>query len=293
MMKKALFLLVFSAICIVSCGDGSDSIEPGNKNTPADKTDSADTGENTEQADLGDTAEPAEQPDTDNYTEPDEPSEKPDAGENPDADANPEEPQQNDDGPAAEKFCQYACETPSDCVPAGANAITDEDNYRCENRKCVYLGCLSDDECDEVYSAVTEATGRVYRCNKNGAYGSPECTPACSNDEDCNLYGEGSTQYAYDLDNNKCENGMCVFTGCLSDAECETTMNSSDYKCIEQDFSGKTLKSCTIPCKTAADCANSVYPEDFYECRNSQCIAKSCESDEWCAEYMTDDYLCL
>ena len=38
MMKKALFLLVFSAICIVSCGDGSDSIEPGNKNTPADKT---------------------------------------------------------------------------------------------------------------------------------------------------------------------------------------------------------------------------------------------------------------
>ena len=276
-MKKALFLLGFLLIFIVSCGDSQPSSEEETPDTSAEETDSADSADDTDPADSG---EPAEPTDNTGDTEPAEPSETPDA------DEIPEEPSPEE--PAAEKFCQYACATASDCVQGSASAINDEDNYKCENRKCVYLGCLSDAECDEVYPH-----GRVYRCNKNGAYGYPECTPVCSNAEDCNLYGEGSTQYAYDLDNNKCENGFCVYTGCNSDAECEVSTYSSDYKCIEQDYSGKTLKICIIPCKTAADCANSVYPEEYYECRNSQCIAKSCESDEWCAENINPKFSCL
>lgn len=288
MMKKVLFLLSLTFLFAVSCGDnGSKSTQRYYGSTPY-TSDSGNTQEETDQPDSGNSTETAEQTDSGSDTAAEESQEKPDA------DGNSEGSDGNNEEPAAEKFCQYACKTASDCVQGGASAINDEDNYKCENSKCVYLGCLSDTECDEVYSAVTQATGRVYRCNKNGAYGYPECTPACSNTAECDLYGQGtSTQYAYDFDNYKCENGMCVFTGCNSDAECETSMNSSNYKCIEQDFSGKTLKSCNIPCKTAADCANSVYPEEFYECKNSQCIAKSCESDEWCAEYMTDDYLCL
>lgn len=281
-MKKVLFLLSLLLVFVISCGDGSDTVKPEQQEDPADQADSADTSENQEPADTGDTTEPAETPDE---TEPAEPSETPDE------DSDPEE--QKPEEPAAEKFCQYACTTAFDCLTGGTSAIYDEDNFKCENGKCIYLGCLSDAECDEVYGAVTEATGRVYRCNKNGAYGYPECTPTCSNAEDCNLYGEGSTQYAYDLDNNKCENGFCVYTGCNSDAECEVSTYSSDYKCIEQDYSGKTLKICIIPCKTAADCANSVYPEEYYECRNSQCIAKSCESDEWCAENIDSKFSCL
>ena len=254
--------------------------------TPEDSSDSADTGEEAEHPDSGNSSGTADHPDSGSDTDPEESQEKPDT------DGNSEDPQQNDE-PAAEKFCQYACETDSDCVPAGSNAITDADNYNCDNGRCVYLGCLSDAECDEIYEAVTAATGRVYRCNKNGAYGYPECTPVCSEDADCDLYGQGSsTQYAYDFDNYKCESGLCVYTGCLSDAECETTTYSSDYKCLPQEYDGKTLKICTISCSTAADCSNSVYPEKFYECRNSQCVAKSCENDEWCAEYMTDDYVC-
>ena len=205
----------------------------------------------------------------------------------------PEESSDEDKTPEnAAKYCVIGCKTASDCVPAGSNAITDGDNYNCDNGKCVYLGCLSDAECDEIYGAVTAATGRVYRCNKNGAYGYPECTPACSNAADCNLYGEGSTQYAYDLDNNKCESGFCVYTGCLSDAECETTMYSSDYKCLPQEYVGKTLNICTIPCKSAADCANETYPEEFYECKNSQCVTKNCENDEWCKNYIGENYSC-
>ena len=294
-MKKLLFMFPFILIFAVSCGDsknakttnepsqetgdtGSENGAPDNSNTadsqpnePADTTDTSDisdTSDTTDTSDMTDTSDTSDTSDSDDTA---------DSGETP--------------AETTEKYCTFGCQTVKDCIQAGST-ITDEDNYKCENNKCTYLGCLSDAECDEVYGAVTAATGRVYRSNKNGAYGYPECTPTCSNAADCNLYGDGSTQYAYDLDNYKCENGMCVYTGCLSDAECETSTYSSDYKCIEQDYSGRTLKICTLTCKTAADCANSVYPEEFYECKNSQCVTKSCESDEWCAEYMTEDYVC-
>ena len=260
---------------MISCGS-SDPVKPEQQEDPADQADSADTSENQEPADTGDTTEPAETPDE---TEPAEPSETPDE------DSDPEE--QKPEEPAAEKFCQYACTTASDCLTGGTSAIYDEDNFKCENGKCIYLGCLSDAECDEVYGAVTEATGRVYRCNKNGAYGYPECTPTCSNAADCNLYGDGSTQYAYDLDNNKCESGFCVYTGCNSDAECQATTYSDLYKCLPQEYAGKTLKICTVTCQTADDCPNSLY-----ECKGSRCVMKSCESDEWCRKY-DENYSCF
>ncbi|MBR6421139.1 hypothetical protein IKS86_00290 [bacterium] len=279
-MKKVLFLLTLLLVFVVSCGDSPASGQESS-DTSAEETDSAESADDTAPADSGEPAEPTDQT---GDTEPAEPSETPDA------DKESEEPSPEE--PATEKFCQYVCTTASDCVPAGANAITDADNYKCEDGKCVYLGCLSDDECDEIYGSVTAANGKVYRCNKNGAYGYPECTLTCSTAADCDLYGQGTSQYAYDLDNYKCEGGLCVFTGCNSDAECEATMSSSDYKCMPQEYTGKTLKICNLPCKSAADCANSVYPEEFYECRNSLCVAKSCESDEWCKKYMTDDYVC-
>ena len=285
MMKKVLFLLSFLVIFVVSCGDsGSKSVEKENE-TQSDPADSADTAEETEQPDSGDTAEPAEQTDSDNDPAPEESPEKPDSDESPEE--NSDDPQQNEE-PAAAKFCQYACTKASDCLTVTSNAIYDEDNYKCENGKCIYLGCLSDAECDEVYGNVTAYTGRVYRCNKNGAYGYPECTPTCSDVADCNLYGDGSTQYANDLDNNKCENGLCVFTGCLSDAECEASMYPSGYKCLPQEYSGKTLKICTPACQTDTDCPQS----GLYECKDSNCVMKSCESDEWCRKY-DEKYSCF
>ena len=274
-------MLVFA----VSCGSSSDPVKPEQQENPTDQADSADTPEDTDHSDSGQPSDPAEP--ADDPTDSTDPTGQAEPSEEPDADQNSDEPQEPEE-PAAEKFCQYACTKPSDCVTVGTNAVYDEDNFKCENGKCIYLGCLSDAECDEVYGAVTEATGRVYRCNKNGAYGYPECTPTCSNAADCNLYGEGSTQYAYDLDNNKCESGFCVYTGCLSDAECEATTYSDLYKCLPQEYSGKTLKICTVACQTADDCPNS----GLYECRNSLCVMKSCESDEWCRKY-DEDYSCF
>ena len=307
-MKNTLFLLSLLFIFIISCGD-SEKLANSPKNGEDSGNNSENSNENGEVSDF----ENAEVSESDSNSENNGQTEDqvdPDGGygggetlpeDGGNGETNPveepveepfEEPDEDKPSENTAKYCIFGCNTASDCVPAGANAITDADNYKCEDGKCVYLGCLSDAECDEIYGAVTAANGKVYRCNKNGAYGYPECTPVCSNAADCNLYGDGSTQYAYDLDNYKCESGFCVFTGCNSDAECEATMPSSDYKCQPQEYSGKTLKICTLSCKSAADCANSVYPKEFYECRNSQCVTKNCESDEWCQTYMTDDYVC-
>lgn len=279
-MKKLLFMLPFIFIFAVSCSDDPDPVDTENQGNPTDQADSADTSENQEPADTGDTTEPAETPDE---TEPAEPSETPDE------DTKPEE-QEPDEEPAAEKFCQYACTTASDCVQTGSNAMTDEDNYKCENHKCVYLGCLSDTECDEVYGAVTAATGKVYRCNENGAYGYPECTPECTSASDC-AAGE-TTDNAFDLDNYKCEGGRCVYSGCNSDSECQN--GGLDYmRCVPEKYGEKTLNICAMGCETPADCANAVYPEEVYLCENQQCKMKNCESDEWCAENISSKFSCL
>ena len=280
-MKKVLFLFSFLLVFVVSCGDGGKN-EGDSENYFDGQNHDADS-ENTEISDYD--SNPDNSGKTDDPVDPDNGD---DGGEN-----NPVE-NPDDDKPSenTEKYCILGCKKAADCITGTPTAISDADNYKCDDGRCVYLGCLSDAECDEVYGAVTQATGRVYRCNKNGAYGYPECTPTCSTAEDCDLYGQGSTQYAYDLDNYKCESGLCVFTGCNSDTECENTMSSSDYKCLPQEYVGKTVKICTLSCKSAADCANSAYPADFYECRNSQCVTKNCESDEWCQNYMGADYSC-
>ena len=291
-MKKYLFLIPLLLVFAVSCGDSGEKTEKnGSENSSGIE-------ENQSHDETGDTENLPSENDSDASGT----SENGDngsgtgtnngenSGEN--GSEEPGEEETPDETPQeTEKFCQYACKTPSDCVPAASNAINDADNYKCENGKCVYTGCNSDDECDEIYGAVTEATGTVYRCNKNGPYGYSECTPVCSTAADCTSLK--STENAYDLDNYKCDNGMCVYTGCNSDDECANLNPSENYKCFKQEYAGKTMGICQPSCTTAADCANSVYPEEFYECRNSQCITKSCESDEWCAEYMTDDYVCI
>ena len=264
-------MLVF----VVSCGDDPAS-EQENSDTSADRTDSSDSADDTDLADSGGQAEPADQT---GDTEPTDPSETPDE------DNDPENPLP-DEEPATEKFCQYACTTAADCVQTSANAITDVDNYKCEARKCVYLGCLSDAECDEVYAGF----GEKYYCNANGAYGYPECTPECTTAADC--VSGTSTESAFDSDNYKCENKRCVYAGCNSDAECQYG-GLENMRCVPEQYGERTLKICAQSCNTPADCANAVYPEELYLCEEGLCKMKSCESDEWCSEHVNPKFSCL
>lgn len=256
-MKKLFCLFCLLPFFLISCGDNEKKSNPSG--------DSSDTGasENGEESGDSDSGSSADSGDSSDM-------------EDSDGDS-------GDSAAEADKFCVMACEKASDCIYSTATAITDEDNYKCKGWKCEYLGCLSDAECAEVYAA----TGRTYLCNKDGSYGYPECALACSTSEDCNLYGAGSTQYAYDSDNYSCISGKCVYIGCLNDSECYTTLQSTDYRCIPVDYSGKKLNVCTTFCESDTDCGSA------YECRNSQCIMKKCENDEWCRDYIGADYSCL
>lgn len=275
-MKKVLFLLSLLFVFIVSCGDDPDPYEQENSETPADRTDSADTAEEPGQADSSSDTEQGEPTDPTGDTEP---------AETPDENGNPDGSEQNEE-PATEKFCQFACEKDSDCVQKGANAIADEDNYKCNGGKCVYLGCKSDAECDEVYAEF----GEKYYCNENGAYGYPECTPACTTAADC--AAGTSTESAFDSDNYKCENSRCVYAGCNSDSECQNGGLNS-MRCVPEKYGEKTLSICVQNCTSPADCANAVYPAELYLCEDQLCKMKSCESDEWCAEHVNPKFSCL
>jgi hypothetical protein len=117
-----------------------------------------------------------------------------------------------DAGLAQAPYCTLACTGPADC--SFDSAPYDSDNYDCRNNVCVYTGCNSDAEC--------QALGN-YLCRASAGSAMPVCLSPCTTTSDCNL---GSAPY--DSDNYECENDVCVYTGCNSDAECQALGN---YAC--------------------------------------------------------------
>ncbi|NMB75864.1 MAG: hypothetical protein GYA21_12150 [Myxococcales bacterium] len=113
--------------------------------------------------------------------------------------------------------CVMACQTAVDC--AQSYPPWDADNYACTEGACEYLGCLSDEECQAVPSMES------YLCRS--LYGSwPFCQPGCATAADCDL---GSP--AYDADNYACRDGLCVYLGCRSDAECRASITAYPTVC--------------------------------------------------------------
>lgn len=185
-------------------------------------------------------------------------------------------------------YCALECSEAADCVTS-SSAISDADNYKCDNGACVYLGCNNDDECAEVYST----TGKTYKCRKFDSTTLPACAQACEIPDDCHYYEAGSTENAYDSDNYACTDGACEYKGCNSDNEC-IVLAGSEYGCREMDFVTVTMSLCTNLCNTAADCVTdgSNYTEENYNCTNSTCVIKQCESDQFCSDTMGDTYTC-
>jgi len=104
---------------------------------------------------------------------------------------------------AGPSVCQPACDSVSDCVLG--LAPYDSDNYECNDGVCAYLGCLSDEECQDLGAYTCAPSSGDVRY----------CTMACSSVSDC--VGPGAP---FDEDNYDCKAGACVYTGCLSDEEC-------------------------------------------------------------------------
>lgn len=102
--------------------------------------------------------------------------------------------------------CLVGCTTPSDCGVQTSPAY-DADNYACDAGACIYTGCNSDAECQA-------SVGSNYACRAM-AGGVASCFPTCTTAADCDL-----GQPANDADNYACDDGLCIYQGCNSDAEC-------------------------------------------------------------------------
>ena len=171
--------------------------------------------------------------------------------------------------------CVQSCSDVSDCVPVGADAIHDADNYQCTSGNCVYTGCNSEAECDEAYPALS------YVCHATG------CLPACSTAADCAFDSPDA-----DEDNYTCDNGACVYLGCLSDAECSSTYGAA-YSC--QDPMNSKVSLCAPKCTdgTTAACIptqdSEAYGEDNYTCILEECYYTGCNNDAECGT----GYRCL
>ncbi|RME21227.1 MAG: hypothetical protein D6806_15015 [Deltaproteobacteria bacterium] len=63
-------------------------------------------------------------------------------------------------------------------------------------------------------------------CRSQSAGGVPQCLKGCTSAADCDF---GSP--AYDADNYECRNGVCVYSGCNSDGECQASTPSVTTVC--------------------------------------------------------------
>jgi len=101
------------------------------------------------------------------------------------------------------------------------SAAYDADNYDCNSNGCVYTGCNNNSECDQLVSG--------YTCQDPGGLGYAYCAAPCSTPSDCG----GGGGAAYDADNYNCVSNECLYTGCNSDNECQTTPSmGSDWECF-------------------------------------------------------------
>lgn len=180
------------------------------------------------------------------------------------------------DGGSERPFCRRRCSTPVDCVAPGAVPAFDTDNYACVDGVCDYLGCRNDAECVATYSDVS-----VCRPAMNGV---PKCVTSCTVDADCST--QQTTSGAFDADNYVCREHQCVYLGCLSDDECETSYPEQRMAC--HPAGGNAFPYCSgTGCSTASDCAveqisNGLYGADNYECRAGFCEWLGCRAESEC-----------
>jgi hypothetical protein len=120
------------------------------------------------------------------------------------------------------KSCVPSCNLASDCSLAAAGTLYDTDNYECTNGACVFTGCNTDTECQETQ-------GATYVCVDPFNIGQRSCYQGCSISSDCGTPDSGP---AYDANNYQCDEGLCIYSGCLNDTECSDTFDG--MVCVEQ-----------------------------------------------------------
>ena len=142
--------------------------------------------------------------------------------------------------PGRDAECLPNCTEAADCPFKGiAGAISDEDNYVCVLGACIWLGCISDQECYEM-SQSSILYGLTYRCehlpmelHDGSEISFGECVRVCDCDSDCVPSGSYLPTHE-DQDNWVCCDGTCRYLGCHSMQECQDKHGGEygDWKCV-------------------------------------------------------------
>lgn len=117
---------------------------------------------------------------------------------------------------AAVPTCWPTCAVAADCANE-ASPLLGVDNFACDGGKCRWTGCNDTAEC----TAGNQSPD--WRCDDRGG-DLPSCWPTCATAADC-----ATASAPYDADNYACDDGLCVWTGCNTTAECMTV--DPDWVC--------------------------------------------------------------
>jgi hypothetical protein len=115
----------------------------------------------------------------------------------------------------------------------------------------------------------------------------PFCRMGCSAPADCAT----PSLELYDATHYACEAGICRWTGCQDDAECQAAFSSSGYAC--RVVSG--LAQCVETCAGPSDCGSGLaaFDADNYTCGGGTCTYTGCRDDAECAStFSSDRYVC-
>lgn len=108
-----------------------------------------------------------------------------------------------DDGTGVDMYCVAGCASAGSCGQGMGPFVPS--NYSCIDGGCIFDGCSSDGECEEL----SPGTRCVPELSKF-------CLRTCTEPEDCTTGTPAS-----DGDNFECAEGVCVYLGCNGDRECD------------------------------------------------------------------------
>jgi hypothetical protein len=197
--------------------------------------------------------------------------------------------------PTAKECAIIECVAPEDCCPpmgpdceaylteceAGEDYACgyydqyckcDASSYACEDNTCkANLNCQEGMYCPGYYVCDT-AINKCVECISDGDCDSGTevcrngvCANKCNLDSDCPYF-------------NRCNNGECVDSGCLTDRECKAAAGNALAVCVEGD--------CRVPCQTNLECGSPENNFNFQSCVDGQCVYVGCESDKECQLYL-------
>ncbi len=129
------------------------------------------------------------------------------------------------------------------------------------------------------------SSGGAGSSGASGTGGTPietprSCRPACTAVAQCATPMVPS----YDEDNWSCTAGACDYTGCRSDAECQTLGN---YVCRTPE--GTNLPLCQAACQTPSTCGtdDAAYASARFSCNGGVCRWNGCQTDDECQRSMS------